>query len=188
MFEMKQMFITPEGRLGELGADLMEDNGGPMARRAVAQLELKADGSAIEIGFGPGLALEVLAHALPLGHITGVDPSPLMHRRAQARNAGAIQEGRMVLLAGSADRLPVATASCDGALAIDNLHFWPDRLAGLMEVRRVLRPGSPFVCAFTPPSGGGKTGLSRLFMQSDFIDVAISDCPEGFTVRGFAPS
>lgn len=185
MFGMNQMFIRPEGRLGELAADLMEENGGPMAKRAVAQLNLKSDGSAIEIGFGPGLGLEALVRAVPLGRVTGVDPSLLMHRRAKARNAAAIREGRIVLLKGFVESLPVPTASCDGALAIDNLHFWPDRRAGLIELRRVLRPNAPFACAFTPPSGGQKAGLSELFAQAGFIEVTISDFPEGFMVKGF---
>lgn len=118
-----QMFIRPEGRLGELGADLIEENGGPMARRAVAQVDLKSDNPVIEIGFGPALGLETLARTVPFGHITGVDLSLLMHRRAKARNAVAI--GRIVLLPGAVESLPVATACCDGGLAIDNLHFWP---------------------------------------------------------------
>lgn len=183
---MNRMFVRPEGHLGEKGADLMEENGGPMARRAVAQLELKSDATAIEIGFGPGLGLEALALAAPLGLVIGVDPSSLMHRRAKARNAAAIQGKQMVLLEGTVEDLQVAAASCDGALAIDNLHFWPNCLAGLLEIRRVLRPEAPFVCAFTPPSGGRKSNLPELFKQAGFINVTVSDVPEGFTVTGFA--
>lgn len=67
MFGIYQMFVRPEGRLGGLGADFMEGNGGPMAKQAVAHLELEPDGHVLEICFGPSLGLEVLAHALPLG-------------------------------------------------------------------------------------------------------------------------
>lgn len=184
---MHRMFVRPEGAPGELGAELMELHGGAMVLEAVARLGLKADDDVIEIGFGPGLALEALARVVTQGHLTGVDPSALMHRRASARNAQAMGQGRVTLVEGLAGALPFDDASFDAALAIDNLHFWPDRLAGLRELRRVLRAGAPFLCAFTPPSGGTRAGLTDLFTQAGWIDVALTDSAAGFTVMGRNP-
>lgn len=188
MLDMYRMFVRPEGAPGKLGADLMERNGGPMTREVVARLNLGLTDSVIEIGFGPGLGLEALARAVPQGYVAGIDHSALMYRRASARNATAIREGRMTLIEGTVDALPFETACFDAALAVDNLHFWPDRLSGLVELRRVLRPSSPFLCAFTPPSGGMKAGLIELFTRAGFTDVVLAESSVGFTVRGHALS
>ena len=188
MDQIHRMFVRPEGAHGELGADLMERHGGAMVLEAVARLGMKADDDVIEIGFGPGLALEALARVVTLGHLTGVDPSALMHRRAGARNVEAIRQGRLTLVKGLAGALPFADASFDAALAIDNLHFWPDRLAGLRELRRVLRIGAPFLCAFTPPSGAMSAGLTDLFMQAGWTDIALTESAAGFTIMGRNPS
>ncbi|HWU62647.1 MAG TPA: class I SAM-dependent methyltransferase [Ensifer sp.] len=188
MLDIYRMFVRPEGAPGEFGADLMERNGRPMADQAVVRLELKPTDSVIEVGFGPGLGLEALSLAVPQGCVIGVDPSPLMHRRASARNATAIREGRMTLVEGTVDALPFETACFDAALAVDNLHFWPDPFAGLMELRRVLRRNSPVLCAFTPPAGGKKAGLNELFIRAGFTDVVLVDSPAGITIRGHAPS
>lgn len=184
MYQLNHMFVSPEGKAGELGADLMERNGGPMAQEAVARLGLGPTDRVIEIGFGPGLGLEAIAVAVPHGHVTGVDRSALMHRRAATRNATTIREGRMSLVVGTVASLPFVDVSFDAALAVDNLHFWSDRLGGLRELRRVLRPGSPFVCAFTPPSGGGKAGLADLFARAKYTAIIIADSSAGFTIRG----
>lgn len=187
MDQIHRMFVRPEGAPGEAGADLMERHGSAMVLEAVARLGLKKDDDVIEIGFGPGLALEALARVVTHGQLTGVDPSALMHRRAGARNAQAIRQGRLTLVEGLAGALPFADARFDAALAIDNLHFWPDRLAGLRELRRVLRVGAPFLCAFTPPSGGTRAGLTDLFTQAGWTDVALTDSAAGFTVMARKP-
>ena len=182
--DLYRMFVRPEGRDGEYAASLMEENGGPMARQAVGRLDLSSSDHVIEIGFGPGVGIETLLRAVPAGHVAGVDHSPLMHRRAANRNADAIADGRVTLIEGSVQNLPFADNSFDAGLAIDNLHFWPDRLAGLKELRRVLKPGALFVCAFTPVSGGSGHGLVSLFEKTDFGSISVEEGPAGFSISG----
>lgn len=77
-------FVVPRGAAGERGADLMERSGSALRALAVAALDLHSAARVLEIGCGPGLALEALVALVPGGHVTGLDPSPLMHRRARA--------------------------------------------------------------------------------------------------------
>lgn len=128
---MYQMFVHPEGAAGEQGARLMARSGQPVARAAVRLLGLDdPTAQALEIGFGPGVGLEALAEQVPQGTLFGVDPSALMHRHATRRNNAAISAGRVVLLDGTAEAIPLPDASIDAAMMIDNLHFWPDPHAG----------------------------------------------------------
>lgn len=174
-----RMFVRPEGDEGERGADLMERHGGPMARRAIEELRLRPSDKVLEIGFGPGLALQRLTGIVIAGQVMGVDPSPLMYRRASVRNASAIAEGRLVLLETSVETLPVEDQSFDAALAIDNLHFWRSPLVGLREIYRTLRCGSLFLCAFTPPSGGRTAGLPDLLTRAGFKEARTFESDAG---------
>lgn len=151
----------------------MAQAGRGMALEAVALLGVDDPRARVlEIGFGPGVGLEVLLSTFPQGEIVGVDPSKVSHRHAAMRNATAIEGGRLHLLAGTAGSLPLPDEQFDAAIFVDNLHFWPDPLAGLAEVRRVLRDGAPVVCAFTPPSGGPPSSLRQLFEAAGFSEIA----------------
>ncbi len=65
-------------------------------------------------------------------------------------------------------------------MMIDNLHFWPDPLAGLTELQRVLRRGARVVCAFTPPSGGPPRGIKDLFDRAGYAEIATHRRGPGF--------
>jgi signal transduction histidine kinase len=107
--------------------------------------DLLAGGSGdrvIEVGFGPGLAVERNAARAACGLVAGVDRSEVMVRRARRRNAAAIAAGRVGLRVGDATGLPFDTASFSRGLAVDSLPFWSPAEAGLRELHRVLAPGA----------------------------------------------
>jgi ubiquinone/menaquinone biosynthesis C-methylase UbiE len=159
---MYDMFVHPRGLAGHAAARLMARVNIGMMTDAIELLELDPRANVLEIGFGPGVALERLLEAVPEGHVTGVDPSAVMHHHARERNTAAVKEGRLKLHRGTAADLPVSPGTMDAVLAIDNLHFWPSIPAGLSEIRRVLRSGGIFVSAFSPPSGGPPPHLAAL--------------------------
>lgn len=165
---MYDMFVHPRGSAGHAAARLMARTGTGIAKDAIKLLELDPHANVLEIGFGPGVALHRLLEAVPDGHVTGVDPSAVMHQHARERNTAAVKEGRLELHRGTAAELPVSPGTMDAVLAIDNLHFWPSIPAGLSEIMRVLRPGGIFVCAFSPPSGGPPPHLAALLASQGY--------------------
>ncbi|WP_406250269.1 class I SAM-dependent methyltransferase [Microbacterium sp. M] len=181
---MHDMFVRPSGVAGERGLRTMAQAGRGMALEAVALLGIDAPRARmLEIGFGPGVGLEVLLNSFSQGEVVGVDPSEASHRHAATRNAAAIARGRLHLLSGTAEALPLPDEQFDGAIFVDNLHFWPDPRAGLAEVRRVLRDGAPVVCAFTPPSGGPPARLRRLFETAGFSEITEPRSVHGSLLR-----
>ena len=62
-----------------------------------------------------------------------------MVEQATARNVKAIESGRVDLRHGSVECLPFED-NTDKALAINSMQVWPDAVAGLQEMRRVLKP------------------------------------------------
>jgi len=78
----------------------------------------------------------------PAGHVLiAVEPSGQMIAKRGPMAARAIQA--------SADALPFDDKSFDAAMAILTIHHWPDRRAGLREMRRVTR-GRIVLLTFDP--------------------------------------
>jgi hypothetical protein len=143
---LMRMFGRPQGMLGKLGGTVMARMNRPAAAWGIGLLELRPGEKVLEIGFGPGVAIELLARGAPDIQVAGIDPSSEMV--GQAANAAAIARHAVDLRRGSADDLPFDGDSFDAALAINSLQVWPDAMAGLREIRRVTKPGP--CCSFSP--------------------------------------
>jgi demethylmenaquinone methyltransferase / 2-methoxy-6-polyprenyl-1,4-benzoquinol methylase len=117
-------------------------------RHAAAQATGLADGEvAADVACGTGLLAQELARLAPGAGVVGFDFSGEMVRRA----AGTA--GRPRFAVADALRLPLADASVDVVTIAFGLRNLPEPAAGLLEFRRVLRPGGRLVvCEFSHPT------------------------------------
>jgi SAM-dependent methyltransferase len=130
-------------------------------RWAVSLLDVRPASQALEIGFGPGLAIAQLVRA-GAGHVYGVDHSAVMFRQASRRNAAAIRAGRVTLINASADRLPAALdGPFDAILAVNSLGFWPAPAERLADLRSRLAPGGRIAIVAQPRCPGATASTSR---------------------------
>lgn len=94
----------------------------------------------VDVGCGAGIDSIIAARMVgPTGSVIGVDMTPAMveKARAGAKDAGLLNvEFRQAL----AESLPVADSWADVIISNGVLNLFPDKLAGLQEMARVLRP------------------------------------------------
>jgi ubiquinone/menaquinone biosynthesis C-methylase UbiE len=121
-----------------------------MNRLTFEQLEINGRERVLEVGFGGGDLIEWMLAATE-AEIVGVDISEAMLERARRRFRKVTGQGRLALLAGSAEALPLANRSVDRVCSVNSLYFWPDPSAALAEFARVLRPGGRLVLCFQTP-------------------------------------
>lgn len=88
-----------------------------------------------DIGSGTGRFTPHLAERF--GSAIGVEPFERMRARAEAEAT----HPRVEYVAGSAERLPMGSGTCDAALLFFVWHHVEDRTAAAREVRRVVRDG-----------------------------------------------
>lgn len=136
-----RQLARPQGRAGALAGHLMTWMNRRPNALAIAALEVRPDDHVLEIGFGPGDGLAMLARQAGLGLIHGIDGSPAMLAQASRRNAQAIAEGRMRLAGGDARRLPFPDAGFDKVLGVNVAYFFDSNGDAMAEIHRVLRPG-----------------------------------------------
>jgi arsenite methyltransferase len=95
----------------------------------------------VDVGCGAGIDTIIAARMVaPGGHAVGVDMTPAMLERARtsAREAGITN---LDLQLGFAERLPVEDSWADVVISNGVMNLFPDKLAGLQEMSRVLKPG-----------------------------------------------
>ena len=145
---LASQFARPRGLAGRLLLGPWLDRiSAAMNRLVLEQLEVGRRDDVLEIGFGGGGLLAMLAGATE-GRVVGVDVSEAMVRRARRRFG---RQPRVEIQLGSVEHLPIGDASIDRACSVNNIYFWPDPAGGMSELARVVRPGGRLAVAFEPP-------------------------------------
>lgn len=144
-----------------------------LLRRAAHWLRAARPRTVVELGCGPGRAVEAVARVLPAAQITGIDLSPFMLERAARR---APKDGGVALLHGDATNLALGDGSADAVVAFHLLGHLPRqaRAAAIDEAARILRAGGLLLVAdhrWHPPVRHAALELSRRGRIAGLIDL-----------------
>lgn len=126
---------------GAVGARLYAwFNRHPEANRIVVELAaLRPGDHVLEVGCGPGVALEMAADVVGADRAAAVDPSETFVAMARKRVPGAD-----VRVAGAED-VPFDDGSFTAIFTLASMHHWSDRDAGLATLTAKLAPGGRLV-------------------------------------------
>ena len=145
-------------RILSLGLD------GRWRRRAVEALDLSAGHKIIDVATGTADLAIAIAETGDDIEVVGVDPSVEM--LAQGRPKLGDLADRITLEEGDGQDLRFEDNQFDGASVAFGIRNFPDRLKGLQEMARVVRPGRPVVILeLSEPRRGVMAGMSRLYVH-----------------------
>src|ERR1700720_1388412 len=99
-------FRNPQGFLGRIAGLLMVITNRRINRFVVEMLDVQLSDRVLEIGFGPGACIAMLAERATNGLVAGVDPSPTMVAQAAARNRTPLWSGHVELKLGRVSAIP----------------------------------------------------------------------------------
>ncbi|KJC62016.1 SAM-dependent methyltransferase [Bradyrhizobium sp. LTSPM299] len=114
----------------------------PYARDLAARAKAHQPRDLLEIAAGTGAVTTVLASELPDTHITATDLNEPMLAQAKTHLTG---KTNISWQQADALSLPFGDASFDIVACQFGAMFFPDRIKGYSEARRVLRPGGRFL-------------------------------------------
>ncbi len=142
---------------------MLYDNAQAISRRLinawqhpVEWLNIPPDGTALDVGSGPGNVTASLARAAGRGGLAlGVDISESMLARAVRAESGP----QVGFIRADAQRLPLRDDTVDAITSLAVLQLIPDPAAALAEMARVLRPGGRL--ALMIPTVGSTARLWR---------------------------
>jgi ubiquinone/menaquinone biosynthesis C-methylase UbiE len=115
----------------------------PVSTKCRSEIIPKAAGRVLEVGIGSGLNFPF--YGAGVSRVWGIDPSAEL--LAMARTKAAALPYPVELLCGSAEDLPLESASADTVVLTWTLCSIPNPARALQELRRVLKPGGSVLFA-----------------------------------------
>ena len=140
---LRTQFGQPTGLLGKAAGVIMARRQSNIERIhwTLSLLKVQPHDRVLEVGTGPGVAIELLSKIATEGFVAGIDHSDEMVKQAIKRNAETMQAGRVFLCRAPASAPPAFDAPFDKILTINSIHFWNDPVECLRNLRKLLRPG-----------------------------------------------
>jgi len=135
----------PKGIVGYVLGEQMVRQHRPETLWTISLLNIQTNDQILELGFGAGRAIELVAAQALHGKVSGIDISQAMVRAASRRNVRAIKAGRVTLHHGDLTILDFPDSQFDKVFSIQTIYFWPDLQHALAEIFRVLKPGGTVV-------------------------------------------
>lgn len=144
----------PTGRAGDLLARAMGVINERSNGIAIAGLGIEVTDTVLELGFGTGRAIKVMAGFAKEGRVFGIDHSFPMSVQASRRNRRAIRDRRVRLVQGRLDALPWRDSVIDKCVAVHVAYFMEAK--EVREARRVLRSGGKLAVLVTDKAAMGR--------------------------------
>jgi SAM-dependent methyltransferase len=172
---VRAQFGHPTGFWGRVAGWIMAHRSSNRTRNAwaVSLLDVQPADRVLEIGFGPGIAIQELSRRAAEGYVCGIDHSEVMLRQAAKRNTDGVRRGGVELLLGRAEKLPSFEAPFDKVLAVNTVGLWERPVERIRELRRALRSGGRIAIAFQPRGRGASDETAARRGQE--IAAALSD-------------
>ncbi len=163
---LNKHYVCPQGVMGRFVGELMVRQHAKETAWTVSIADIQPVNRVLEIGFGAGKAIQLLAEKTTHGFVHGIDLSATMVKRARERNAQAVRAGRVTLQQGEAAQLPFEGHYFDKVISINTFYWWAeDPHIILTEMFRVRKPGGKLLVTFA----NGKIG------ERDYYQTTIEE-------------
>lgn len=181
---MAAQLRKPGGWLSHIVGRKMNESNAPMYDFLLRSVDFTAASTALEIGFGNGKLFDRVLSAAPRVRLSGLDYSADMVRQASRNMRAEVRSGRLVLQAGSSDRMPYPDGSFDIVYCINVVYFWDQPAAHFSEIRRVLRTGGRFAAVLRT-----RSSMQHLpFVQQGFTMYEAAEWQAMVQAHGFMRS
>jgi cyclopropane fatty-acyl-phospholipid synthase-like methyltransferase len=130
----------------------------------IKYLEIKANDRILEIGYGPGIGIGLIAKRFGSCNIYGIDFSRLMYKRASKRNYRFIKTNKVHLIFGDFVETEISTTGFDKIFCINVVYFWDDLQKPFEKVYSLLKDDGIF-CIYM----AGKEELNKAKFTKDGI-------------------
>lgn len=176
----KTQFELPRGFAGRILLFFMNRGHKSIYDNVAKVLELQPDDDLLEIACGNGHFIK--NYASHVRSVTGLDLSELSIKLATKKNRHRVASGTAEFVQGDATKLPWEDNKFSVTTAMASFMMFPEPLASLKEMNRVLRPGGRTVIGIEWNAEDGKDhskdiqkyGMAQLYTEGDAREMMIN--------------
>lgn len=158
---LAQQLGNPFGLFGRVVTTMMNSGNKQMNRTSITALHLQCNHRVLDIGFGGGVALEMMSREVSEGMVVGLEMSDTALRQAHKKFRRQIKDGRIELMKGVIEDMPFSEKEFDRVTTVNTIYFWKDVEKSTAEIYRVLKPNGAVVIGFRPADEMKKLAFTK---------------------------
>src|SRR5215210_2993527 len=174
-------FKKPTGLFGIFTSNMMVKNNQKNYDKIIKDLDLQPNDKLLEIGYGPGIGIQMIAERCPDCTIHGIDFSKLMYKRASKYNKPFIDNGRVQLQYGDFLKSSVLNNNYDKVFCLNVVYFWDELNNPFEKVLSLLKKGGAFHIYMADKN----TLIEKKAPDSVFNKYSIEQVKEALKAAGF---
>lgn len=149
-------FRQPHGLLGRLAGQIMANRPSNIARNQwmLDLMQLQAQDKCLEIGFGPGIALQGAMQQVSRGVIVGIDHSEIMLKQAQHRINSMPHETQIQLQVADIEKKPPFQIRFNQIYSANVVMFWQNPTEVFIYLKSLLESKGQLTTLFMPRHKG----------------------------------
>jgi SAM-dependent methyltransferase len=167
---LARQFMHPTGGAGALAGWLMARKNRERIARAVDEMQIEPAVNVLEIGSGPGVAIQEIRSRVAGCVITGVDSSTVMAKQAAHRNRAGLGDGSVNLRMMPIETYEGQDGPFDLVFTINALPFCDNPARVAARCAGWLKPGGRFIIVHQPPPLRKADEKTLAVKQQEFLD------------------
>ena len=136
-------FKKPTGLFGIFSSNIMIKGNMTRYDQMIKNLDVQSNHKLLEIGYGPGIGINMIAKKFPSSIIHGIDFSPLMYNRASRYNRLYIGD-KVRLQFGDFLKIHIDNNSYDKVFCLNVIYFWDNLMEPFEKIISILKYGGTF--------------------------------------------
>lgn len=169
--KLQSHFKEPKGLIGKFVGKIMAFENKALNKWTIRQLNIRPGKNILEVGYGPGYAIDLIFKSYPNINIDGIDISEAMKEEASNRLAKQIDAEKVHLEVGDVSGYSFQLNHYDYIFSVNNYTLWEDKCKGLENLYNAIVSKGKIIITMQPRQDDSNKGQAKIFAQEIYKDL-----------------
>lgn len=170
--KIQDHFKKPKGLIGRLVGKQMAMENKALNKWTIKQLKIRPGKKILEVGYGPGYAMDFILSRYKNVHVDGIDISRTMKDEASHRLNPETSSGEAHLQVGDIAESPLQTDHYNVVFTVNNFTLWKNRRKGLRNIYSGMAPRGKIVITIQPRQEDARENKVNAFAKEIQDDLS----------------